>query len=379
MSKMRIGTSISVVGHVLLLSWGFITLPSAEPFEVEQIDALPVDLVPIGDVSQISEGTKKAPKRETTSKAEVRTPAPRPDSVRPGNAPTDQKTPVTEKTTATAAAAPAEPPPAPTPPPPAPPKPEVPTPEPAAPVADPAPPEPPPPEPPPPEPIPTESKPAEPQSAPAPTTDFAELSADEKPADEAPPAPVPSSAKPRSKPRLPDPVQTASLQPRAVSPAAEPAKRIEPRIEQQPNRREVKFDPNELAALLNKVDPSGGGGLASNQPASLGSERETGSVAEMSQTEIDALRGYLESCWDLPAGAAGIAGMRVPVEIRLNPDGSLAEEPRATEVPPGAFGTILAETAIRAVHKCAPFTLLPADKYEQWQAIVFTFDPQNMF
>ena len=37
-----------------------------------------------------------------------------------------------------------------------------------------------------------------------------------------------------------------------------------------------------------------------------------------------------------------------------------------------------AESAVRAVSKCAPFNL-PADKYETWAEVVVNFDPSDMF
>ena len=204
---MRIGTTTSVIGHVLLLGWGLVTLPNAQPFEIEQIDALPVDLVSIADVTQISEGTKTAPKRDTASQAEVKTPAPRPESQRAGNAPTEQDAPITEKTTDVAAAPTAEPPPPPPPPPAAPERPKEPTPEPPAPAAEAVP----------------EPQPAAPETPPPPaTTEVAELPAapDEVPAEPAP-TPVPPSAKPRAKPQAPDPIQTASVDPKPTPPSTE--------------------------------------------------------------------------------------------------------------------------------------------------------------
>jgi hypothetical protein len=105
---MRIGFTTSIVGHAVLLALGLVSLPGAEPYEVEQVDALPVDLVPIAEVTALSEGVKTAPKSDTASQAKVETPRPRPDSERVGAAPTDQDTPVTETATETAAAEAAE-------------------------------------------------------------------------------------------------------------------------------------------------------------------------------------------------------------------------------------------------------------------------------
>jgi colicin import membrane protein len=37
------------------------------------------------------------------------------------------------------------------------------------------------------------------------------------------------------------------------------------------------------------------------------------------------------------------------------------------------------EAAVRAVQQCAPYTFLPIAKYELWQDIILTFDPDEMF
>jgi hypothetical protein len=369
---MRIGYTTSIIGHAVLLGLGLVSLPGAQPFEVEQIDAVPVDLVPISEVTALSEGIKSAPKADTASQALVRTPAPRPESERPGNSPTDQDTPVTEKATETAAAPIAEPPPPPPPPPPAP-KAE-PTPEPPAPEAVTPPPEPAPAEPPAP------VQPAE--VAPAPRTEVAELPAEpDKPVADTTPPPVPPSAKPRAKPQPPKPVQVASNE----TTSSTERRPTQPRLPaQQPadnarNKPEKEFDPTELAALLNKVDPSGGGARASEHDASLGSRLATGSVANMSQSELDALRAAIEACWRPPVGAEGVENLMVPIRVEFNLDGSLSGEPIAREIPPGTIGQVMAEAALRAVRRCAPYPFLPPEKYDSWRTVNINFRPPAMF
>ncbi|BBE74063.1 hypothetical protein [Oharaeibacter diazotrophicus] len=390
---MRTGFAVSIAGHVLLLAWGLFQLPAAKPFEVAEIDALPVDLVPIADVSQIAEGTKTAPLRDTASQAKVETPAPRPDSQRAGAAPTDQDTPITEKATDTAAAPEATPPPPPPPPPkaekppepkppePKPPEPKPPEPTPPEPTPDPAPPTPEPPAPKPPEPAPAPEKPAE---AAKPTADVGELAAaPEKPAEEAKPAPA-SAVKPTAKPRPPKPTEVAAADDAPAKPApdgkSDQKKPSDKRPDKPSKPAEKEFDPNEMAALLNKVDPSGGGAKASSKDPSLGSEKRTGPVAKMTQNELEALRAKIQSCWTPPIGGDAGGAMVVPVRIELNPDGSLAGEPVAKQVPPGPFGTVLAESALRAVRRCAPYgDVLPPEKYDSWQIVNINFDPRDMF
>lgn len=372
---MRVGFATSVAGHLILLAWGLVTLPSAQPFEASAVDALPVDLIDITDVTNIAEGTKAAPKKDTASQAKVQNPVPRPESQKAGKAPEDQDTPVTEKTTETAAAPTKAPPP----PPPAakPPAPEKP-PEPVE-KAEPAPPEPEPE----PAPAPKEAPPPAPKTEPAPPkAEVAELPAEPAEPAEAAPAPVPPSAKPRQKPKPPQEVAAAEPS-RDTEPEDKPvkektpAKPVKPSPDRKPDAK--TFDPTELAALLNKVDPSGGGGRSSEEEASLGSETRTGPVANMSQSEIDALRAAIEACWNPPVGTDGLDGMMVPIRVEFNMDGSLAAEPIAREIPPGPVGQIMAEAALRAVRRCAPYSFLPPEKYESWQVVNINFRPPAMF
>ncbi len=371
---MRVGLTTSVIGHTLLLAWGLVSLPGAEPFEVQQqVDALPVDLIPLSDVTEIAEGKKTAPAKETASTGVAKPPVPRPDSQKIGNASSDQDAPMTEKTTDTAAA-PTKQAAAPTPPPP-PPAPE----RPPEPVKAPAPPTPPEPAPAP-EPEPVTTPPAE--AAPAPTAEVAELPAEPEKVAETPPAPTPAVA-PRSKPKPPAPVQTAALDPKPAPPSKETRKSEEtkPVEAKAPPKEEPTetFNPDDIDALLNKVDPSGGGGRASTEEASLGSEKATGPVANMSQSEIDALRAAVAACWNYPAGADGAESLIVRLRIEFTPTGDVAGTPTITEQPPGPLGTIAAEGAVRAVLRCAPYTFLPPEKYEVWQVVNFRFNPAEMF
>lgn len=369
---MRPGLATSIAGHVLLLSWGLITLPSAEPFDPVQVEALPVDLVPIADVTKISEGKKTAEKRETASQGKAKPDLPVPQSQRVGNAPTDQKAPQTEKTTETAAAptkeaaAPPPPPPAPKAPDPKPPAPKEPDPAPA------------------PEPVKTPPAPAE---APAPPkAEVAELPAEpEKEQEQAEAAPAPAPAvKPRSKPKPPEPIQTASINETQTPPTEKPRKSetrkpTESEAVTPKETEEENFNPEDISALLNKVDPSGGGSRASSEEASLGSESQTGPVAEMTQDEINALKARIQECWNYPAGADGAESLRVQLRIEFNQDGSVATSPQILQQPAGPLGTVAAEGAVRAVLRCEPYGFLPPAKFETWRVVNITFDPAEMF
>ena len=103
----------------------------------------------------------------------------------------------------------------------------------------------------------------------------------------------------------------------------------------------------------------------------------------LSISEIDAFRARIEDCWSIPAGARDAANLVVTLRIFLNPDGTLARAPEVTELermnrPGEEFFRAAAESAIRAVHKCAPYEMLPAAKYKTWQDIKLTFDPRDI-
>ena len=81
-------------------------------------------------------------------------------------------------------------------------------------------------------------------------------------------------------------------------------------------------------------------------------------------------------CW-IPAGTK--SDDIVVLDIRLNPDGSLAQPPqlnlkRADAALPSPDATA---AAIRAVEHCAPYEL-PAGLYERWKDQKVTFDPTEL-
>ncbi|MCY1243873.1 hypothetical protein D3C87_1613130 [compost metagenome] len=94
---------------------------------------------------------------------------------------------------------------------------------------------------------------------------------------------------------------------------------------------------------------------------------------------MDALRGMIQNNWSIIPGMADAADVRIKVSFRLNPDGSLAGDPEV-EATGGseAARRALASGAKRAVLKTAPFTGLPADKYDSWSEVVVNFDPSSM-
>jgi colicin import membrane protein len=139
-----------------------------------------------------------------------------------------------------------------------------------------------------------------------------------------------------------------------------------------------KFDPTQIAALLDKREPqrhAAAGSLLNSAP-SLGTA--TGNAPRLSQTEIDALRAQIQACWNPPAGATDGRELIVQVRVMLKPDGSLSAEPMLLNRGSNPFFQVAAESAMRAVRRCQPYHL-PIAKYEVWKDVEVTFDPRDMY
>lgn len=80
----------------------------------------------------------------------------------------------------------------------------------------------------------------------------------------------------------------------------------------------------------------------------------------------------IQVCWITPADTSGVAR----VKISLNKDGSLAGPPKILS-PVTPSPDEVAEAAVRAIRRCAPFSGLAsyADHYDLWRDVVLTFNP----
>lgn len=211
-----------------------------------------------------------------------------------------------------------------------------------------------------------------------------------------PPEPEKKKAEPKPVPipqAKPEPKQAFAKEPeQKIDPIAEAlkkdTKKPDPKTQQkaetqpkkvEPPKPQPKFDASRIAALLDKRDPqrkSATGDTLSNTPA-LGTA--TGTAVALSQNEIDALRARLRQCWNVPVGVAEARDLVVTVRIQFKQDGSLLTEPRLMNSGSHPAFLTASESALRAVRTCAPYTFLPAAKYEAWKDVIVDFDPRDMF
>ena len=95
-------------------------------------------------------------------------------------------------------------------------------------------------------------------------------------------------------------------------------------------------------------------------------------------SEIAAIQHQIHRCWTIPAGALNAENLVIIIKLFLNTDGSLSRSPEivGSYYKTGdLFYDSAAESARRAVLKCAPLKHLPVDKYADWREIVMKFDP----
>ncbi len=377
---MKTSVVTSAVLHGLVLTWALVSLSAPESFKVEDFEAMPVDLVPVESITQMQQGDKKAPMKETSAPVPTtRPPIPQP-AENAGDNNVDLKTPPVpnaKPSNSEAAAA-------------------------------------------------NSSDKPQPQIDPKPN-DVKEINKEEteveqpkevasipqtKPAEITPPPkpeekPPEEQAKPEEPPKpdaeaLPDKVPTPVVKPQVKPPEQKPAEKPPEKTPDQPKAAETPtdkkkadkkqevaksassmksdFNADEISALLNKTDPSAGGAKRSTQEASLGAKKATNGASKLSLSEMDALKSAIAGNWSVIPGMEGMADVRIKVHMKLDQDGNIVGEPEveATGGDNDSTRRALAGGAYRAIMKSAPFSSLPKDKYDAWNEVVVNFDPSDL-
>ena len=97
----------------------------------------------------------------------------------------------------------------------------------------------------------------------------------------------------------------------------------------------------------------------------------------LTMDEVNALMTRLRECWVVPVAMRNVPDLVVMLRINFKPDGSLARAPVVINTSQDPLFTTLAQSAARAVTKCAPYGFLPAAKYDAWSEIQAAFDPHD--
>ena len=189
--------------------------------------------------------------------------------------------------------------------------------------------------------------------------------------------PTPKPADKPDKPKPPEyrPDQIANLLKKDA--AKDPPKQQD--APAQPARDTPKFNADQVAQLLDKREPQRQVATAQslNDSPTLGAAIGAQN-AQLSQSEIDALRARISSCWSPPPGIDANSRVYVVLRVLFKPDGSMVQAPTLVEGSASALGPALAESAKRALLLCQPFTMLRPQHYDQWKDLELKFDPHEL-
>jgi len=369
---MKGSLATSAVLHALVITWALVSLGRPESFDVADVEALPVDIVSIEELTQIQQGDKKAEMKEKAAPIPTKKETPVENAQNAGdndvdlkNLPTPEEKPRDIETAASPEKA----------------EKVVQTPD-TKPVE--------------------EVKPE--KSASEPSTEVAALpEAKQEVKPDPKPEATPSEDKPAEDPEaeaLPDKVPLPEMKPKVEQKKAEPVEKPEEKktetakaqTAKTPDRKKDEkkkqekasslndsdFNADEIAALLNKEKAAGGGAKRSQEQAALGGKKTT-IGSKLSMSEMDALRGQIQNNWSIIPGLSDAADVRIQVKMQLDQNGDIIGEPEVTATGGSESARrALAGGARRAIMKSRPFKGLPPEKYDAWSEVVVNFDPSQM-
>jgi hypothetical protein len=140
------------------------------------------------------------------------------------------------------------------------------------------------------------------------------------------------------------------------------------------------FDPNNIAALIDKSKEESAEVLKKNNDTTQDQERNVDNTG-LTLSEEDALKAQIFGCWSIPLGLPYNENLLVRIKLKLKPDGTVSK----TEIldharmnkPGQGFYKVLAESALRAVKLCQPLRV-PTTGYERWKELQLNFDAREM-
>jgi hypothetical protein len=183
-----------------------------------------------------------------------------------------------------------------------------------------------------------------------------------KPADP-PPAAAPAAA----------PAPTPQATPTQASPP--PAAATPPPQTPPPSAQPAQAPPRAEPDITEKF------GMMFSLPNARGSgdfDAQATDAADISSTAVASLRAHLKTCTPLPQSVAAADDIKIVLRVSFRPDGSLGAEPMLIKGPrPTPKVLALLQGAIKGLQACQPYTMLPADKYDEWRSLDLSFTPRD--
>ena len=192
---------------------------------------------------------------------------------------------------------------------------------------------------------------------------------------------APPSEKKKEKPdRIPLPEDLNKEKKQIVKKKQNPEE-VEEQIRQASEfEKKELFDPNQVAALIDKSKEETAKTLKKSKKLTQSSVK-TSLGNKLTLNQEDALRAQIFGCWSIPLGLPFQGDLKVRISLEMRPDGTiLSSEIRnhaRMNMPGQGYYKVLAESALRAIRICQPFQLPLAD-YEKWKVLKFYFDPYEM-
>ena len=144
--------------------------------------------------------------------------------------------------------------------------------------------------------------------------------------------------------------------------------------------KEELFDPNQIAALIDKSKEETAETLRKEEKLTQSSVKNS-FASGLTLSQEDALKAQIFGCWSLPLGLPYQENLLVRIKLRLKPDGTVLRSEildHARMNQPGqSFYKVLAESALRAIRICQPLRVPPTG-YDKWKDLQLNFDANEM-
>ena len=192
---------------------------------------------------------------------------------------------------------------------------------------------------------------------------------------------APPSAKKKEKPdKIPLPDELDKQKKEIVKKKQNPEE-VEPEIRQTSEfEKKELFDPNQIAALIDKSKKESAETLKKDSKLSQSQEKNS-LLSSLTLSEEDALKAQIFGCWSIPLGLPYNKNLLVRIKLRLKQDGTVLRSEildHARMNRPGQeFYKVLAESALRAIRLCQPLRVPPTG-YERWKDLQLNFDANEM-
>ena len=192
---------------------------------------------------------------------------------------------------------------------------------------------------------------------------------------------APPSEKKKEKPdRIPLPEDLDKEKKQIVKKKQNP-KEVKEEIRQASEfEKDELFDPNQIAALIDKSKEETAKTLKKNKKLTQSSVI-TSFATGLTLSQEDALKAQIFGCWSLPLGLPYHKNLLVRIKLKLKPDGMVLRTEILDHVrmnqPGQGFYKVLAESALRAIRICQPLRVPPTG-YEKWKDLQLNFDANEM-